>query len=429
MSCVLVWGYGSSRDTWANLSQSVSQSVSQIIGEPGQMPRLNFNQQNEVMELLQALVKINSVNDNDEQGNRDQSEKEISGFIEKYLVGLGMTVTRHPFSPGRDNLVAHWAHQEGEKSIALQSHMDTVGVANMSINPFGGGILDGKVWGRGSCDTKGSMAAFLIALSAAKKKNYQFKDKIYFVATVAEETGCKGAEALIAEEFKVDGIVVGEPTMSRLVTAHKGTMWAELSTTGTSCHASLPHLGKNAIYGMGKALSFITNDYLPSLEKQSHPLLGNPTLSVGTVNGGTATNIVPSSCKLSLDFRVLPGTKPEAILDDFLTRLRTAVPDEEFEINTMHGHGGVDTPADSPWVQNLLGPCQKRAGQEGPEGVNYFADSGAFNGAGIPCVLFGPGDIAQAHTKDEFLDLDQLYLAGGIVLDWLEAGCEKSLLS
>ncbi len=383
------------------------------------MTQLTSSQQADARDLLANLVRIPSVNENREQADREQAEGRVSEFIESFLAGIGMSVTRYPLSPGRDNLVASWPEQRSDESFALQAHMDTVGTANMTVDPFGAEIRDGKMWGRGTCDTKGSMAAFLSALKIAAGWGCPFGATIRFVATAGEETGCAGATALAEAGFHVDVVVVGEPTRCRLVTAHKGVYWAELRAAGRSCHASMPHLGHNAVFAMSRALRSIEEQYIPKLIGGTHPFLGHPTLSVGTINGGVATNIVPADCRATLDFRLLPGQDAGAVRTDFLSKLEEAVPDEHFELADMHVQPGIDTPADDPRVRRLLSACEARTGQTGPEGVHFYADSGPFSAAGIISVLLGPGDIAQAHTAAEFLELDQLYLATEIALDWL----------
>jgi acetylornithine deacetylase len=404
------------------------------------MTQLTSSQQAGARDLLADLVRIPSVNESREQADREQAERRVSQFIEMFLAEIGMSVARYPLSPGRDNLVASWPQQSGDASFALQAHMDTVGTANMTVDPFGAEIRDGRMWGRGTCDTKGSMAAFLAALKIAAGTcdtkgsmaaflaalkiaagwGCSFGERIHFVATAGEETGCLGAAALGDAGFHVDTIVVGEPTRCRLVTATKGVYWAELSSTGKSCHASMPHLGHNAVFAMAKALRFIEEQYIPNRPDRAHPLLGRPTLSVGTIQGGVATNIVPADCRATLDFRILPGQDAGALREDFLSRLAAAVPDEQFDLADIHVQAGMDTPLDQPRLGSLLAACEARTGQNRPEGVHFYADSGPFHAAGITSVLFGPGDIAQAHTANEFLDLDQLYLAAEIALDWLE---------
>jgi acetylornithine deacetylase/succinyl-diaminopimelate desuccinylase family protein len=384
------------------------------------MSELTSDQKTQVRELLATLVGIRSVNENPEHGNRVQSEREMSDFLEKHLHGMGMTVTRHTMSEGRDNLVAHWSDQTGERSFAYQAHMDTVRVSGMTIDPFAAEVRDERMWGRGTCDTKGSMAAYLTALDIARKNGWDFADKVHFVATCGEETGTMGAASLVANGFKVDAICVGEPTMSQVVTAHKGTYWARLSTKGLSCHASLPHLGKNAVYAMAKAIRFIEDDYLPRLSETRHPLLGQPTLSVGRIKGGVVTNIVPDSCYADLDFRILPSQSAHDVRDDFLARLARAVPDEEFTLNETHIQPPVESSPDHDFVRELLTIAGAHTGQTAPAGVNYYTDAGPFTTSGITCIIFGPGDIAQAHTAAEYLDLDQLYLATQINLAWLE---------
>lgn len=393
------------------------------------MALLTADQQTQVRELLQTLVQIKSVNESREQADREQAEGQIADYVENDLRRIGMTVTRYPLAPGRDNLVAHWPDHAGESSFALQAHMDTVGVDQMTIDPFTAEIHDGRIWGRGTCDTKGALAAFLTALDIARRRSLKAIDNVHFVATVAEETGCVGAHALTDAGFHVDAVVVGEPTNSRLVTAHKGTYWARLEARGKSCHAARPHLGKNAIHAIAKAVDFIHNSYAPSLADNRHPLLDSPTLSVGTIQGGVATNVVPAACTAGLDFRILPAQTGSQVAADFLLRLRAAVPDEDFTLTEVLSQPGVETPPNSPWVGNLLTACQSQTGQANPEGVHYFADSGPFHAAGITCVLFGPGDIDQAHTAAEYLELEQLYLATQITLDWLECSASRSLLA
>ncbi len=392
------------------------------------MSQLTSQQQTDVRELLQKLVRTRSVNENNEQGDRDCPEREMADTVEAFVTDLGMTVTRHPMVPGRDNLVAHWPDQSGAKSFAYQAHMDTVSVSNMTIDPFAANIDDGKMWGRGTCDTKGSMAAYLSALKIAKDAGWSFADKVYFVATCAEETGTRGAYALAKCDLTIDAMCVGEPTDCKVVTCHKGTYWTQLRSDGTSCHASMPEEGHNAVYAMSKAIRFIEDTYIPKMQETIHPLLGPPTLSVGKIDGGIATNIVPASCVANLDFRILPGQTPQSVQEHFMSALTGAIPDESFSLTDIHDQVPVETSSDDPWVRNLIDVASPINGQAGPAGVTYYTDAGALNAAGIRCVVFGPGSIAQAHTADEFLDLGQLYQATEIALQWLRVGQDRSLV-
>ncbi len=393
------------------------------------MSQLTAAQKDHVRELLQKLVRINSVNENDEQGDRDCPEREIANVVEAFLIDIGMSVRRYPMAPGRDNLVAHWPDQTGSKSFAYQAHMDTVTVSNMTIDPFSANIEDGKMWGRGTCDTKGSMASWLTALKIAKDAGWSFVDNVCFVATCAEETGTRGAYSLAKHNLDIDAICIGEPTNCQVVTCHKGTYWTQLHTEGKSCHASMPEKGHNAIHAMSKAIQFIENTYIPSLDKLAHPLLGPPTLSVGKIEGGIATNIVPASCTANLDFRILPGQSPQDVNQQFLASLRSAVPNETFSTTDIHAQTPVETPADHPWVRNLIASASPINDQTQPAGVTYYTDAGALGEAGINCIVFGPGSIAQAHTATEFLDLDQLYQATEIALNWLNNAQSQSLVS
>ncbi len=393
------------------------------------MPPLSAEEKTFVRNLHADLVRIPSVNEGQAQADETQAERAVADYVDRFCREIGMTVTRFPFAPGRDNLVAHWPDQTGQQSFALQAHMDTVSVAGMTVAPFDPIERDGRIYGRGTCDTKGSLAAFLAAARSIADRRADMIDKFYIVATVAEETGCKGAERLMADGFRTDAIVVGEPTSSRVVSAHKGTYWTRIEVAGKSCHASMPHLGQNAIYFMNDAIAFMRREFIPSLAEAKHGLLGSPTLSVGIVSGGTAVNIVPDRCTADLDFRVLPGQSFDDLRDQFLARLRTAVPDAAFTLNDRQRQSGMETSENNPFLRNTLSIAAARTNQSKPEGVNYFADSGPFAAAGIPCILFGPGDIAQAHTADEFLALDELYRAYEIARDWLQTATRKSLFS
>jgi acetylornithine deacetylase/succinyl-diaminopimelate desuccinylase-like protein len=304
-------------------------------------------------------------------------------------------------------------------------------VGGMTTDPFAADVRDGKLWGRGACDAKGSLATYLSALKLARERGQRFADKIYLIATIGEETGCDGAIALMESGFRVDACIVGEPTGCRVVTAHKGALWFKLIAHGTPSHAAMPDTGRNAIYTMGRAIGFIETQYRSKLMQQTHPLLSPPTMSVGTISGGQAINIVPPQCEASVDFRYLPGQHHTEIAADFERDLKTALPDDaaDLELAEVQGYPAMEADPSGPLVRNLLAGCRDVTGQDAPVGVYYFADSGPFSAAGIQCVLFGPGDIANAHKAEEFLDLDQYTLAIEMVLTWLERHADRSMLA
>ena len=394
------------------------------------MRTLTDAEKRRVRELLATLVGIDSSVPSPRDEDRLCPEARIAAWLTDHLRSMGMSVEARPMVPGRASLVAHWPDQPaaGGRSLMLEAHMDTVTAEGMSIDPFAADVRDGRMYGRGTCDTKGSMAAFLTALTIARESGRLPADKLYFVATCAEETGCRGARALVDGGFRTDAAIVGEPTGCRVVTAHKQPLWIRLETLGRACHASTPQLGVNAVELMARAVSVVHGPWARSLAAWRHPLLSPSTAAATLVEGGTRINIVPASCRAEIDARIVPGLSGTQALENLRALLAAEIGPAGFRILSAESFGALDAPPEAPLVRRLLDLCRRANGQSGPEGVDYFADSGPFHQAGILAVLFGPGDIAQAHTADESIALDQLEQATAILVELLTAEPGRSLL-
>lgn len=394
------------------------------------MYRLNEDQRRRVRELLATLVGINSVVASTEQANRDRAEERMAAFLTEHLTRMGMAVQYHEVFPGRTNLMAHWPGQgTSGRSLMLEAHMDTVPVEDMTVDPFAAEVHGGRMYGRGTCDTKGSMAAFLTALAIAREQGALPADELWFGATISEETGCEGAAALMTTPFRTSAAIIGEPTGCQVVTAHKGPLWFSVETVGRACHASLPELGVNAIDLMARVIQFVHGPWREHLAREPHPLLGHSTSVVTLIEGGTKINVLPARCKAQLDSRLIPGRSATDVLADFRQMLAAHLGNERaFTIGDVTTNPQLDTPPEVPVARKLLDVCRRAHGEAHPRGVNYFADSGPFSAAGIVSVIFGPGDIAQAHTADEYLDLDQLYQATEIVLTLLTENAGTSVV-
>ena len=393
------------------------------------MYKLNESQKQQVRRLLADLVRIDSAITSPEQANRDRTEEQIAGYLTRHLHGMGMTVERQEVFPDRPNQIAHWPEMTGKKSLMLETHMDTVTVEGMTIDPFGAEIRDGKMFGRGTCDTKGTMAAFLTALDLAHRRGQLPADKLYFVAAMSEETGCDGAMALMRHGFRTDGAIVGEPTGCQVVTAHKGPLWLEVETTGRSCHAATPEDGVNAIDAMARLVQFVHGPWTDHIRQDEHPVLGRSTTQVTTIRGGSKINIIPARCRAQIDGRYIPGTSFDDVIADFKRMLAEHMGDDSaFEILDTKSFYSLDTDTNAPLVARLLEICRQANGQQSPQGVNYFADTGPFSHESITSVLFGAGDIAQAHTADEYLELEQLYEATEIMLTLLTGSAGRSII-
>jgi succinyl-diaminopimelate desuccinylase len=389
------------------------------------MQKLNESQKDEVVKLLKELVAT----DSSQMPGKERVEEKMADYVTDYCKAMGMTVDKQEVAPGRPNLMAHWPEQTGSKSLMLEAHMDTVTVEGMIVNPFAGDIRDGRIFGRGTCDTKGTMAAFLTALRIAGERGQLPADKLYFVAVMDEETCCVGAKELMKTEFRTDAAIVGEPTLCELITCHKGPLWFEVETRGRACHPSLPEKGRNAIDEMARLVSFVHGPYAAHIQQKSHPLLGRSTAQVTVIEGGTRINIIPERCRARIDGRYIPGQSLDEIKIEFERMARQHLGAEAtVRIIDTNGSLPLDSPVDLPLVRKLQEAIRQAGGSGIPQGANYFADTGPFTAGGIASVLFGAGDIAQAHTAEEYLELNQLYRATEVILTLLTENAGRSIL-
>ncbi|MCE9547679.1 MAG: M20 family metallopeptidase, partial [Planctomycetia bacterium] len=322
--------------------------------------------------------------------------------------------------PGRDNILAVLpagpAAPPGPP-LMWEAHQDTVPVDGMVIDPFRAEIRDGRVYGRGACDVKGGMAAMLTAVARLAAERPTRMPAIVVACTVDEENGFTGAEALvrgIGSELAPllpgppSACIVLEPTLLEVVVAHRGVVRWRCSTTGRAAHSADPSRGDNAIYKMAHvvvALEKYLRDVLPGLAH--HPLCGRPTMSVGTIAGGSGVNIVPDQAMIEIDRRLIPGESPnDAIrhIEDYL--LAQGAPPTHHGAPFLCDTGLSDGP-NGPLAARLIA-----AGAVGrPIGVPYSTNASAYAAAGIPTVVFGPGSIQQAHTVDEWIAVEQLAAA------------------
>jgi acetylornithine deacetylase/succinyl-diaminopimelate desuccinylase family protein len=367
----------------------------------------------QVTQLLQDLVRIPSVNPAGDPGTaaKNTGEARIVEYLADFFRKLALDVETQEVEPGRVNIIGKFSSRGARRSIALAPHTDTVSVAGMSIDPFGGVVREGRLYGRGSTDTKGSMAAMLAALAnVVRRKDFREGDlDVYFCGLMGEESGNDGARALVQRGFKVDYAIAGEPTDCRIVHTHKGTLWFKIITRGRSVHASMPEKGESAIGRMAEVVQWLLGDYAQSLRAKPHPVLGPPTVNVGTIRGGSQTNIVPDYCEIDVDRRMVPGETNEAVLAELKEKLK------RLGIETVMGRDCVPLYTDpaNPFVQQLA--AATGLGKEALVGAAWFCDAALFAEKGTPAVAFGPGNVAQAHTADEFIELKEAFRAARIL--------------
>ncbi len=357
--------------------------------------------------FLAELIALPSVNPAFlPAGDPRAGEHRVADFLAATAARGGLDVEFHEVSPNRRNLIARFTPSgRVKKRVVLAPHTDTVGDLGMSDRLFQPEIRNGRLYGRGACDTKGSVASMLMAvLSLALQGRRPATTEIIFAGLIDEENSQLGSRALVRSGFKADLAIVGEPTQLQVVTAHKGDLWLKVTTRGKSAHGAKPHLGKNAIHSMAQIINLIETDYATTLKNQSHPLLGQATVNVGSIRGGTQPNIVPDWCEISIDRRTLPGETSASVLRG----LRKFLVKHGLKATINDSKGApapsLETNPRLPLVQALLASV----GQNSTVGVDYFCDAAILAAGGIPSVVFGPGDIAQAHTATEWISVRQL---------------------
>ena len=343
-------------------------------------------------------------------------EKKIADFLAATAARAGLDVEFQKVLPGRSNIIARMRPRGKIKhTILLAPHLDTVGADGRQFIPQ---RQNGRLHGRGACDTKGSVAAMLAALcQLANSQSRPLETEMVFAGLVDEEKAQAGSRALAASGFQAALAIVGEPTKLQVVTAHKGDLWLQLETRGRAAHGATPHLGKNAVHEMARIVEVLETDYAAQLKKRKHQLLGCGTVNVGTIAGGTQPNIVPDSCTITIDRRTLPGETEAGVRREIAALLRAKRLSATISSSKAAPCLPLETPAALPLVRQFL----RQANQTRLVGVNYFCDAAVLAAGGIPSVVFGPGDIAQAHTADEWISLAEVERAKDLLVRFFQS--------
>jgi acetylornithine deacetylase/succinyl-diaminopimelate desuccinylase family protein len=361
--------------------------------------------------LLSGLVRARSENPPGE-------EAEVAGLVEAECREMGLEVEIVESEPGRPSVVARWAGGPGPHLIYC-SHIDVVPAGNRDlweVDPYGAEIADGRMYGRGSSDAKGCVAAALEAVRALKESGFEPAGTLELMMVSDEETmGFKGAGYLMDQgRLGSDIGIVGEPTSLRVVTAQRGANWAKITTRGVAAHGSAPERGRSAI----KHMAEIVLQLEETLPADVHPILGGPNINVGTIRGGEKVNIVPAWCEIEVDRRSLPHeTRADVLaqLNEAVERARRRFPDLEAEVDLMFSGDAFEVARDALTVKTLsqavwdvTGAPGKLIGFRGASDARFLAESGA------ETVLCGPGDITLAHTAHESIDLKELELGARV---------------
>jgi acetylornithine deacetylase/succinyl-diaminopimelate desuccinylase-like protein len=372
-----------------------------------------------IVKLLADLLALPSVNPAFlPAGDPHAGEARVAAFLEDRARANGLDCEHLPVLPGRSNLLVRLApKRRAVRRVLLAPHLDTVGGPEVPGTLFTPTLKGDRLHGRGACDTKGSVAAMFSALLAVAREQPPSETEIIFVGLVDEESGQAGSRQLAADRFQADLAIVGEPTRLKIVTAHKGVLWLRLVTTGKAAHGARPELGRNAVHAMARIVDMLQTGYAARLRRRKHPLLGRPTVNVGAISGGTQPNIVPARCTIAVDRRTIPGESDAAVCKE----IRTLLKGKGFSPRFESLQGGPCLPLETSPRLPLVAQFMSVARQRSPAGVDFFSDAAILASGGIPSILFGPGDIAQAHTPDEWIAIASLEKAERLLVRFLRS--------
>lgn len=363
-----------------------------------------------VLETLAQLVRIQSVNPAYEGG---VPEAAMCAYLREFFQRREIETCQREVFPGRPNLVARLAGRSKGRRVILEAHTDTASVTGMTIPPFEPSVTDGRLFGRGACDTKAGLAAMMHAVASLKEEGLTPPCEVWLAAVADEEFSFRGVVKL-CENLRADAAIVAEPTELRAVIASKGVLRWRIVVRGRAAHSSKPHLGVNAITHAARIVLAFEQDH-QRLASKPHPLLGPATCNVGVIHGGVQVNFVPDSCAIEIDRRLLPGEQAASVLAGYLHMLdeiKAAHPSLDAVMEPpMLVDDALETAPDSPTVRVASQLLERMGLDPNPAGVPFGSDASKLARCGIPSIIFGPGSIDCAHAAVEYVETDQVLRA------------------
>jgi succinyl-diaminopimelate desuccinylase len=365
--------------------------------------------------LTRSLLQFDTI-------NPPGREHDCATMAGEFLRDAGFSVEYHEYEKDRTSVIARAGGSDRKPPLCMTGHLDVValGTRKWSKDPFTGETDGDKLFGRGSSDMKAGVAGMLLALKNLAK-NLNGTPGVVVVLTAAEEGGCVGSRHLAALPKlmgKAGAMVVGEPTSNYPMVGHKGSIKFHASFKGVSAHGSMPQLGVNAVYKAARAISKLEAFDFGVPE---HPIMGKPTMNVGTVEGGSGVNLVPDFADVGVDIRTVPGTDHDVVL----SRLRELL--AEGEMKVFANNQAVWTEPQEAWVQRVFEICKPILG-EAPEArtMPYMTDAANLRKVytGVPTLILGPGEAAMAHQTDEYCSMERIRQSVAIyealIEDWIK---------
>jgi acetylornithine deacetylase len=360
----------------------------------------------DVVAMTRDLIRVPSVNPSlDPAGS---GESAIAARTGRWLANWGYDVQMVEAAPGRPSVLARLERGPG-RALILSGHLDTVGAEGMDAAPFAGDLRDGRVWGRGACDMKGGVAALLVAARDAAAAG--FRGTLIVALTADEEDAAAGCRRLIDDGLRADAAVICEPTGLAVMPAHKGFAWVRVEFRGQAAHGSRPDRGVDAIRHAGLFLARLGEIEASLTRRAPHALLGHGSIHAGTIAGGTAPSVYPSSCRLVLERRTLPGENVAVVrseIEYLLAGLRSDVASLDAELHVLLHRAGSEIAADHPLVGELAAALGSAGIDPRIGGMTAWVEAELFNATGTPAVCFGPGHIEDAHSARESVAVEDL---------------------
>ena len=373
-----------------------------------------------VSDLLSQLVAIDSINPDLVAGGA--GEAALASFTAEWFTRAGLEVTLQEVALGRPNVIAIARGTGGGRSLMLNAHLDTVGVAGMQA-PFTPRIEAGKLYGRGAYDMKGSLAACMLAMAAIRQQ--RVAGDVIFTGVVDEEYASIGTQAIV-ERWRADAAIVTEPTEMQVCVAHKGFVWLDIETIGKAAHGSRPELGVYAIAKMGKLLVGIESIADELAAGTKHALLGSGSLHASLISGGQELSSYPERCLLQIERRTIPGETAALVHAQVQSMIdRVLASDSSFDASVtttlVRDSFEIDTAAP---IVSAVHDAAVAVLRQSPAyvGKTFWMDSALLSSAGIPTVIFGPGGEG-AHAVIEWVDLQQVAQCGEIYINTARSFC------
>lgn len=364
--------------------------------------------------LTAALVAIDSRNPSLVDGA--PGEQECAHLLASVLAGWGFAVSVEEVAPGRSNVVARIG-PTGRSPLVLNGHLDVVGTDGMQHEPFAAEMRDGNLYGRGSTDMKGGIAAMCVAAARAAARG-SLASEIIIAAVCDEEYESIGTRALIAGGLRATGAIITEPTRLAVCTAHKGFAWIEVVSHGVAAHGSRYDVGVDAVRHAALLVASLDRFERDVLTTRSHPLLGRPSLHASTINGGSGWSTYADSCTLHVERRTLPGETAESVMGELHTMIGALASERErfrADATLVCAQPPLDLALDAPLARAAITAAQSHGLTGDVAGLSCWTDAALFDAAGIPALCFGPGDIARAHSSREWVETADIERAADVL--------------